>query len=77
MSKKLKLNLEALTVRSFITGLDGEAQKAIKGGEDSYPCTDITCTRIIRVCQSDHTYCYTACICTEPSCHTNASCCIG
>jgi hypothetical protein len=41
MSKKVKLDLNALKVKSFVTDLDETSQKKVKGGfiEGSWDCT--------------------------------------
>jgi hypothetical protein len=81
MSKKMRLNLGALTVKSFITDLENDEQKAIKGGTPapSWPplcpsgqndcrTSPIYCPSYAAACKSVQTDCYTVCFSLQIPC---------
>ncbi len=43
MAKKLKLNLDDLTIKSFTTALDQDEQKDVKGGTVMFCVITMTC----------------------------------
>jgi hypothetical protein len=59
MKKKIKLNLDQIEVRSFVTALDKEAQEVLQGGADTINvgmCTRISCG--IASCTRDILNCF-------------------
>jgi hypothetical protein len=81
MVKNKKLKLKDLNVRSFVTSLDGKAQKAVKGGTVADPIADpVGAYSLPPYCPSGVGECPTClelCPSYEGACESEATNCYG
>lgn len=81
MGKKLKLNLDALKVKSFVTSINDEQQEQVRAGEASrwtkcsYPalCSEESCPEVTCTCPTNWYTCQTCTTCDE-TCLASCSC---